>query len=117
MEEAAKDKGGEKAAELTALSEVLNWIGDKSVAQTCEVVKFFRLTKCFQKKEDASAGKAEQVRVTMAFSSSQESQRLRALMLKVLEDKGYVVKTGRAPAGYLARDLQQWLELLTEWRR
>jgi hypothetical protein len=83
--------------------------GDLEPKQKEEICLFFRLTQCHD---------TNQSRILMAFSSDLPGQALRKTMIKSLEVLAAAeIKTGRAPAGWMERDLQQWLQQLAPPRK
>ena len=70
--------------------------------EKCDFVKFCRVSKVY---------KEDQRRLVISFG--QEGGPARGPILQALQETGWVRKHGRAPPGYMEREVQEWLELLT----
>ena len=74
------------------------------IAAKQEMIRFFKVRKTF---------KSEVVRVTLAFGiKNEKSEKTRSAFFQEMEVNNWTLKQGRAPASYMERDLQDWMESL-----
>ena len=84
--------------------------GALGVEGKAEVLKFFRLTSTYKKRNQP-----EGIRVTLCCAPHPEGQALRRLILRLLKEQaGFEMKIGRAPPGHLEREIQEWLEIMKD---
>ena len=82
----------------------LDTYSNKAMLDKSEIIKFCRLTPLFEKSK---------IRITMSFGVGMEAQACRNSLVKMLSaTEGFEYKAGRAPAGYMERELGQWLQAL-----
>ena len=67
--------------------------------EKAEVCKFFKVSKTF---------KSDFARITLALDN--RATEIRSILIKQLEHHNFIIKTGRAPASYMERELQSWIE-------
>jgi hypothetical protein len=78
--------------------------GALDVEGKAEVLKFFRLTSTYKKRNQP-----EGIRITLCCAPHPEGQALRRLVLRLLKEQaGFEMKIGRAPPGHLEREIQEW---------
>ena len=68
------------------------------LSTNCETIQFCRLDKMYR---------ADSKRITLATRNAE----WRATISKAMENVGWTRKFGRAPASFMERDVQQWLEV------
>ena len=68
------------------------------IPEKCEVIQFCRLDKMYR---------ADSKRITLAIRNAE----WRVTINKAMENVGWTRKYGRAPASFMERDVQQWLEV------
>ena len=84
--------------------------GALGVEGKAEVLKFFRLTSTYKKRNQP-----EGIRVTVCCAPHPEGQALRRLIIRLLKEMaGFEMKIGRAPPGHMEREIQEWLEILKD---
>ena len=82
----------------------LDTYSSKAMLEKSEIIKFCRLTPLYEKTK---------IRVTMSFGVGQEAQACRNSLVKMLTaTEGFEYKAGRAPAGFMERELGLWLQAL-----
>ena len=95
------DKEETPDPEIAALEEHLRAYGELDPEAKAQECKFFKLTKTFR---------TENCRITLALHG--KAAEVRPIVIKQLQKHGYDLKSGRAPASYMERDLQQWIEAM-----
>ena len=97
------DKRGQVVGAMTAkkLKEYMTELEGMDIEQRCEAVKFCRLDKMYNQ---------ELRRITFCCSNGEA----RAAVLKAFDEVGAERKQGKAPASYMERELQEWVEALIE---
>jgi hypothetical protein len=76
----------------------LNQYAKNDIARFCRIVKMYR---------------AAQKKLVISFGPGAEAQSVRSKIIAALaQDDRWEMKVGRAPSGYMERELGQWLEVL-----
>ena len=100
----------QQATLLKDTQQAADQYGALDVIGKAEVLKFFRLTATYRKRNQP-----EGIRVTLCCAPHPEGQALRRLILRLLKEQaGFEMKIGRAPPGHLEREIQEWLEIMKD---
>jgi hypothetical protein len=94
-------KKGPITPDQQVLVDFLAAYSDLSPEDKGQGIKFFKITKTYR---------SDVARITMALSGDLGA--VRKGLVKEFERHGFGIRSGRAPASYMERDLQRWLELM-----
>ena len=94
-------KEEQQAGEAKTLQEQFEVFGKMRVEQKYDAIKHSKVARTHQ---------ASRTKITMAFAHNDFAQLVRMAMVKRLMEKGWELKTGRAPASHIERSMQEVLE-------
>ena len=69
-----------------------------------EVFRHFKVTKTY---------KSDQARITLSTAPDSETLKLRSALIQAFARRSFVKKAGKAPASFMERDIQTWIESLS----